>query len=536
MVDDERFFREAIGEVLSAHDHCCVMSESGEDALKLVASQHFAVALLDIRLPGIDGIEVLRQFRIAQPEMRVIMLSASTDQERVLEALRLGACDYLAKPLHDEEMMLAVRRAAEGHRVARNWSSLRTRLDDLVELMGELAKDVNGAPPEERLQRVREGAARTVARALGAQKTSLLLLRDDGSQLDVVAMVGRDLELDQMDSIRVGQGIAGRALEDSTPLVVADIHAESHFAADLAPDRYESDSFVVAPVELPDRQLGVLCATDRTGGTQFRHEDLSLLRLIALQVAELLAGDPTRAAEAQASDVMDRTAAEPGIEHESVSQTAPEAWPGLAAEISAGEMMPLDLAREVADAANICGDASDVDAELARRVCDAVVNEIEPENLLRQAIRPIETALGADPVSLYLIDSESGELVMQSQGERGLRLDHERLPTGRGLTGSVLQRGQLIASAEPESNPRFDLEVDTPIDQKAGPLLCVPLQLRGKTVGLCRIHLAPGATVSARTGEVLTAVLSAAVRNVLLYRSLLESIEEVASVRREARG
>jgi hypothetical protein len=100
----------------------------------------------------------------------------------------------------------------------------------------------------------------------------------------------------------------------------------------------------------------------------------------------------------------------------------------------------------------------------------------------------------------------------------------------------VLQRGQLIAAADPESNPQFDPQVDAPTDQKAGPLLCVPLQLRGKTVGLCRIHLAPGASVSARTGEVLIAVLSAAVRNVLLYRSLLESIEEVAAVRREARS
>ena len=52
---------------------------------------------------------------------------------------------------------------------------------------------------------------------------------------------------------------------------------------------------------------------------------------------------------------------------------------------------------EVADAASVCGDASDIDAELARRVCDAVVNEIEPENLLREAVRPIEAALGSNP-------------------------------------------------------------------------------------------------------------------------------------------
>ncbi|MBW1883976.1 MAG: response regulator [Deltaproteobacteria bacterium] len=536
VVDDERFFREAIAEVLSANDLVCSVTESGEGALKLAAAQRFAVTLLDVRLPGIDGIEVLRQLRIAQPEMRVIMLSASVDQELVIEALRIGACDYLAKPLHDEELMLAVHRAAEAHKVASDWSSLRTRLDDLVEMMEELAKDVNRAAQGERLRAVRDGATRAVARVLDARKASMLLLNDEGTQLDVVAMVGRDLELDEMDSVRVGQGVAGRALEDSTPLLVADIRCESHFAADLAPDRYETDSFAVAPIELPGRQFGVLCATDRADDSQFGHEDLSLLRLISLQTAELLAGDSRSAAKPIGGDGLDRADLEPGVDCETVSEFALESPSALDPEFSAGEMMPLDLAREVADAASICAEASDADAELARRVCDAVVNEIEPENLLREAVRPIEAALGADPVSLYLIDSESGELVMESQGERGLRLDHARLPCNRGLTGSVLQRGQLIAAADPESNAHFDPLVDTPTDQKAGPLLCVPLQLRGKTVGLCRIHLAPGATVSARTGEVLTAVLSAAVRNVLLYRSLLESIEEVASVRRQARS
>jgi DNA-binding response OmpR family regulator len=168
VVDDERFFREAIAEVLSANELSCSLTESGEGALKLAAAERFSVALLDVRLPGIDGIEVLRQLRIAQPEMRVIMLSASADQELVLEALRLGACDYLAKPLHDEELMLAVRRATDAHRVAKDWSNLRSRLDDLVEMMEELSSEVSLAKREDRVQVIRDGAARAVARVLGA--------------------------------------------------------------------------------------------------------------------------------------------------------------------------------------------------------------------------------------------------------------------------------------------------------------------------------------------------------------------------------
>ena len=144
--------------------------------------------------------------------------------------------------------------------------------------------------------------------------------------------------------------------------------------------------------------------------------------------------------------------------------------------------------------------------------------------------------LDADPVSLYLIEPESGDLVLAGVGTRGLRLEHDRIAVGRGLMEGVLVRGQLVAAPDPEQDPRFDASVDAPIDQKPGALLAVPLKLRGKTVGLCRVHVSLGQVISARTGEMLAAVLSAAVRNMLLYRSLLESIEEVAQARREIKG
>jgi GAF domain-containing protein len=93
-----------------------------------------------------------------------------------------------------------------------------------------------------------------------------------------------------------------------------------------------------------------------------------------------------------------------------------------------------------------------------------------------------------------------------------------------------------VATDHPERDPRFDPEIDTAADGEPRPLLCVPLRLRGKVLGVFRGFPAPGADDFARTGEILGAALSAAVRNVLLYRSLLESIDEVADARREAGG
>jgi hypothetical protein len=144
--------------------------------------------------------------------------------------------------------------------------------------------------------------------------------------------------------------------------------------------------------------------------------------------------------------------------------------------------------------------------------------------------------LPAAPVSHYLIDNASGELRLEGQQDLAGRGDRKSLPRQRGLTALVLQTGRVVASDRPQADPRFDPDVDTPENGVAGPLLCVPLRWRNQVLGVARAFPQGGAPASARTGEVLSAVLSAAVRNVFLYRSLLESIEDLAEARREAQG
>jgi hypothetical protein len=162
--------------------------------------------------------------------------------------------------------------------------------------------------------------------------------------------------------------------------------------------------------------------------------------------------------------------------------------------------------------------------------------EVEPQRLVEAALRPVARALPASPVSLYLIDNASGELRLEGQHDETGRGDRKTLPRQRGLTALVLQTGRVVATDRPQADPRFDPDVDTPENGAAGPLLCVPLHWRSKVLGVVRAFPQGGAAASARTGEVISAALSAAVRNVLLYRSLLESIEDLAEARREARG
>ncbi len=533
IVDDERFFREAISEVLETAGIECVTAADGEEGLALARDPEVGVLLLDIRMPGIDGIEVLRRLRDERPGLRVLVLSASTDQETVLEALRLGASDYLAKPLHDEELVFAVRRAAESYSLAADADRLRTRLARVVSLTEELARGASRLSGDARVEFLQQSAVESAAELLEARRTSLLI-RDAGSgdpdglgepwQLRVVAGVGQTEPIDQLASTVLGEGVAGGVAERGEALLVVQRSQDDRFEDPGVVGRYESESFVVvplmargavnggaveagqAPVTLADAVLsegepheqvfGVLCATEPEAEA-FGAEELALLRLLAGRVAELLAS------------VRESKPASPG-------SSSPGALDSMT--------MPI-----------LSGGVPDRDADLVRSICDALVNEVEPERVLRAVLEPLERELGAAPVSLYLADPRTGELVCEAQLDGGTRVDRKTLPTSSGLTGTVFQSGGLVATQSPDLDPRYDPDVDTPEDGSVGPLLCVPLRLRGKVVGLCRIFLPVDATASPRTGEALAAALSAAVRNVLLYRSLVESIEEVAEARRQAR-
>ncbi len=488
VVDDERFFREAIQEALQADGFDCQLTGTAGEAVGLARDPRVGVVVLDIQLPDRNGLEVLRRLRDVRPEVRVVVLSAHTDQEYVLEALRLGACDYLAKPIHEEELRLSVRRALETYRVAAQSLALGRRLEGLAEVRRGLAQAAEEGGRDTLAGRVVEAAGRL----LDAGRTSLLVLGDSDTELRVVAGIGHKLAPEQLDAVPLGGLVAGWVAARGEPLVVVDAARDPRLAGrPPTSGRYASASFVVVPVGEGVGRLGALCATDRLGGEPFGSADAALLGLLAEQLASLWVGG-----------------------------TRPLASPP---ELLLGE----SGAPEVEAEAGV--------AELARRICEAITSEVEPERLLTAALRAVGGQLAATPVAIHLAEPGDGPLVRQAQWEGTGASDRPRLPRHAGLTGGVFDTGQPVVTSRPADDPRFDPAVDRPEEGGEGGLLIVPLRFRGRTLGVCRAFFGGAEIPSPRVAEVLSAALSAAVRNVLLYRSLLASIEEVARARREAR-
>ena len=126
VIDDEALTLRTISRGLVAEGFEVFTAASGEEGLKIFEEEKPDLTLLDIVLPGIDGVEVLRQIKAASPASIVVMMSAYHMVDRAVEAMKLGAYDYLVKPFHLADLTATLRRALE-------MLALRVRVRDTVE-------------------------------------------------------------------------------------------------------------------------------------------------------------------------------------------------------------------------------------------------------------------------------------------------------------------------------------------------------------------------------------------------------------------
>ncbi|MDL1966333.1 MAG: response regulator [Candidatus Desulfofervidus auxilii] len=111
LVDDEKEFVTTLAERLQMRDLNLNIALNGEQALKIVKDEIPDVMILDLRMPGIDGIEVLRRVRKAYPEVKVIILTGHGTKKDEEEAKRLGAFDYLKKPVDIYTLIETIKKA-----------------------------------------------------------------------------------------------------------------------------------------------------------------------------------------------------------------------------------------------------------------------------------------------------------------------------------------------------------------------------------------------------------------------------------------
>ena len=172
VVDDEKNILESVKMVLNYEKYNVQAARDGMEAIESFKSLLPDIVLLDVKMPGLDGLKVLRTFKTLNPTAEVIMISGHSGIEEAVEASRLGAFDFLEKPISRDKLVLTVRNAAEKISLLRENYSLRRQTEKKYELVGE-------SPVMKALQET--------IRRLARSDSTVLISGDSGTGKELIA-------------------------------------------------------------------------------------------------------------------------------------------------------------------------------------------------------------------------------------------------------------------------------------------------------------------------------------------------------------
>ncbi|HUJ17081.1 MAG TPA: sigma-54 dependent transcriptional regulator [Nitrospirota bacterium] len=137
IIDDEESVRNSLAGVMKDEGYEVVAAASGSEGIELMHETHPAIALLDIAMPGMDGIETLRRLKEARPEMPVVMITGHGTIETAVKTTRMGAYDFIVKPPELQQLTLVVKHGIEETRLREENEALRRSIERRSEIVGE---------------------------------------------------------------------------------------------------------------------------------------------------------------------------------------------------------------------------------------------------------------------------------------------------------------------------------------------------------------------------------------------------------------
>ena len=146
LIDDEEGIRKLLGISLRDAGYPVSIAIDGERGIELFQEEAPEIVLTDIKMPGLDGIEVLRRVKAMSPDTEVIVITGHGEMELAIQSLQLDASDFITKPIHDEALFVALRRAEEKlawRRALKHYNeTLKTKVREATEELKNLQKEL----------------------------------------------------------------------------------------------------------------------------------------------------------------------------------------------------------------------------------------------------------------------------------------------------------------------------------------------------------------------------------------------------------
>ena len=140
IIDDEEGIRKVLTISLASDGYDVLAAAGGEEGIEIFKKESPSIILTDIKMPGIDGIEVLKQIKELNPDAEVVMITGHGDMDSAIESLKLDASDFLNKPIKDEALSVALRRAEQRIAIKKKLKAYTDDLENMVQIATEEGK------------------------------------------------------------------------------------------------------------------------------------------------------------------------------------------------------------------------------------------------------------------------------------------------------------------------------------------------------------------------------------------------------------
>ena len=273
VTDDQKTIQELCVKILASKGYCVEVADNGEACLELLKTSHFHVVLLDLKMKGMGGIETLKQIRSRYKNTEVIIVTGNATIESVVEAMQLGAYNYITKPFEVSDLEAAVEKSLEKQKLINEANKVNG-----ISALYRISKTIASATSlDQLLSIILESACTSVKGDTG----SLMLFDEKAKELNVKVSIGLKKQVVETTKMKLGQGIAGWVASNGEPVLLFDGLKNDERFKHLE-SRPNIKSAICVPLKIKGKVTGVLNVNNLVSSpSQFTDNDFEFLSVLA---------------------------------------------------------------------------------------------------------------------------------------------------------------------------------------------------------------------------------------------------------------
>ena len=297
VVDDDKGTRETISEILYELGYQVEIAKDGMEALAKTKTGGFSAALVDVQMPKMNGIDLLKRIKSCDYTLPVVMITGFPSIDIAIEAMKIGASDFITKPfkidllditinklIRERELLVENAKLGIELKQKRTIEELNIKLNKKIKelsILYSISEAMNSAQDKKIIS---SKMLEMAAEITNSQKVSLMFLNRDKGELSIVAAKGLSEDVIQNTRLPLGDGIAGKVALNGKHLLINDLTNYPYPLQEM--DRnYKSNSLISVPLMIKGETFGVLNVTEKSDGSDFSDEEVSLLLTLSEKAA-----------------------------------------------------------------------------------------------------------------------------------------------------------------------------------------------------------------------------------------------------------